>query len=245
MITFKEENIDKLVDGENYQQQLDATLEDARNILDWNDVDPKVFGYKYDTYRCWSKLQSGVDPQTGNSIIQAKTWFYKLEIKVKNTCSIKHAWCSDKTGGTGYINIDTTYNAGDIIILYEVQLIELKCEPEDVEITAWYIPPFIEFWDILGNTKEEQEANKKKYLISNQIGVCNGGHVWFQNGLQKFAVDHSLTDALKIGHKNSDLFLFNCKDSWGKNEVEFYVFQNPDCKAAIIPYLPNDFEDDD
>ena len=77
MITFKEENIDRLPDGENYQQQMDATLSDARNILDWNDVDPKIFGYKYDTYRCWSKLQSGINPATGDSIIQAKTWFYK------------------------------------------------------------------------------------------------------------------------------------------------------------------------
>lgn len=243
MITFKE-NIDKLPDGQNYQQQLDATLGDARNVLDWNDVDPKVFGYKHDTYRCWSKLQSGITPATGDSIVQAKTWFYKLEIKVKNTCSIKHALCSDKTGGTGYINIDKTYSSGDVITLYEVRLIELKANPEDVEITAWYIPPFIMFWDIPGKTKEEQEANKKKYLISNQISVGNGGYVWFQNGLQKFAVDACLTDCLLVQHKNSDLFLCNWKDSWGKNEVEFYAFQNPDCKAANIPYLPNEFEDD-
>lgn len=244
MITF-EENINKIPDGQNYQQQLDATLSDARNILDWNDVDPKVFGYKYDTYRCWSKLQSGINPATGNSIIQAKTWFYKLEIKVKNTCSIKHAWCWDKTGGTGYINIDKTYSSGDIITLYMVRLVELKCEPEDVEITAWYIPPFIDFWDIPGKTKEEQEANKKKYLISNQLIVGGGGYVWFQNGLPKFAVDSCLTDCLLVQHKNSDLFLYNYEDSWGKNDIAFYVFQNPNFKNADIPYLPNWFENDD
>lgn len=244
MITF-EENINKIPDGQNYQQQMDATLGDARNILDWNDVDPKVFGKTHDTYRCWSKLQSGINPANGNSIIQAKTWFYKIQIKINNTCSIKHALCWDSTGGTGYINIDTIYNSGDIVTLYMVRLIELKCESEDVEITAWYIPPFIEFWNILGATKEEQEANKKKYLISNQISVPGGKSVWFQNGLPKFAVDACLTDCLKIGHKNSDLFLYNSEDSWGKNDVAFYVFQNPDCKAANIPYLPNWFEDDD
>jgi hypothetical protein len=244
MITF-EENINKLPDGQNYQQQMDATLSDARNILDWNDIDPKVFGYKHDTYRCWSKLQSGINPATGDSIIQAKTWFYKLEIKVKNTCSINHALCWDETGGTGYINIDTTYNSGDVITLYMVKILELKANTEDVEITAWYIPPFIEFWNIPGTTKEEQEANKKKYLISNQIAVPNGKSVWFQNGLEKFAVDDCLTDCLLVQHKNSDLFLCNWKDSWGKNEVEFYAFQNPDCKSASILYHPNLFEDDD
>ncbi|AKN32315.1 hypothetical protein Ccar_16170 [Clostridium carboxidivorans P7] len=246
MVYTFEENINKLTyDGLNYQRQMDATTSDGRNVLNWDEVDPKVFDFKYNKYKCWSKLQSGINTVTNNFILQSKTWFYKLEIKVKNTCYIKHAWVSDSTGGDGFLNIDKTYSSGDEITLYMVKLMELKCKAEDVEITAYYIPPFIEFWNISGKTKEEIEANKKKYLISNQIGVGGGGYVWFQNGLQKFVMDNTVSEALKITGNNSQLYLWNCNSSWGKTENMFYIFQNPRARNLDILYSPDWFESED
>jgi len=241
--------IDKMDELEQEQMiQMDATLEDSRNVLTWDEVDPKIFDYKFNSYKCWSRLQSGVNPINGNFILQSKTWFYKLQIKVKNTCYVKHAWCSDKTGSGGFINIDTTYSAGDIINLYMVRLIELKAEAEDIEIIACYIPPFVNFWNITGATEEEQKVNKEKYLISNQITVLNSGYIWFQNGLPKFVTDATVADALKIEteRKESDLYLWCVEDVFGNQTGDvFYIFKDSNYKHLGRVSLPAWFESGD
>lgn len=119
-----------------------------------------------DYYHPASIKGTGWSPLTGMFHMEAKTWFYCLELNIKEN-GFKVGYCNS---WGKYISVNKTYNAGDIVRFYMTSDLEFaeKAGAKNAEINIYFVLPFIDWYkkDLgLPHIKGVIDDMKKTYLI--------------------------------------------------------------------------------
>jgi hypothetical protein len=147
---YNEEFMDKelfkdiLFGVQNQAYQMDAT---DVSLVELGLVDPTLEAEdqkQFDFYHPASIKGTGWNPMTKNFHMEAKTWFYCLELNIKED-GFKISYCNS---WGKYINVNKTYNTGDIVRLYMVSDLEFaeKQGARDADINIYYVLPFLDWY---------------------------------------------------------------------------------------------------
>lgn len=187
---------------------------------------------QFDFYHPMSLIGSGWSTLTKMFHMEAKTWFYCIEINVKEDgFKIGYANCNGE-----YININKTYNSGDIIRLYMVSSLEFGEENgvNNATVNMYYVLPFLSWYreDLgLPYIKGVVDDIKKQYLIQ-EHRTDNLQHM-FDFGKPKLVKStFNLTgNSNSIGMLNNDLngTVLNytkARDKFNKDTEDVYYLVN-------------------
>lgn len=236
---FNEEFMDKelfkdiLFGVQNQAYQMDAT---DVSLVELGLVDPTLEEEdqkQFDFYHPASILGTGWSPLTGRFHMEAKTWFYCLELNIKED-GFKVSYCNS---WGKYINVNNTYNAGDIVRLYMVSDLEFaeKEGARNADINIYYVLPFVNWYkkDLgLPHTKGVIDDMKTTYLIQeHRPETTKNKMTMFDYGYPKLVrTTVNLTDNnnTMIGNilEGKILHYMKARDKFNKDTENFYYLVN-------------------
>ncbi|AKA71218.1 hypothetical protein [Clostridium scatologenes] len=210
----------------------------ADEYMYWTDVIPKDWGIKeHDTYKCFSINGSGWNTDTGLFHLEAKTWIWFLKFTVlEDGFYVGWTWSYGK-----YININTTYNVGDEVIIPMAKIVEFgkkgSINSSSVKIEAYYLLPFVEWWPEgiknYANSENQLNSLKDRYLKSKMSPTSK--RTFFNNGYPKFVMDDTIASLFDNAKDLKNMKLIH-EEGIGGQQLEQLIY------IYNYPYIPLYFE---